>query len=158
LNGQFFYELNSALRAFPKCSGDEKALLVQTWSPYMHCLMAGFGKLPSLETVGFRGRPVAAAELREVYARGRQITFCGVTSCSKFRGRAIEVAGDWGTLLEIHGFDFKDIAAFSLFDVEAEIVLPPHVSFVVTSDPVQDWERCVSVITLQQVRGPVTVS
>ena len=160
LEGQFFYELNLALREMPRAGPDEAAVIMTGWSAYMKVLTNGLRKLPNIQDLVFRGRPVGIDEMGPLFYRGRYVTFGAVTSTSRSLEFAAHLAQQNGTILRMFVHEGKSIADLSYFGREEdEVVLPPNASFVVTDEP---RSRTVDIATgpvnfhridLQQVRG-----
>ena len=109
----------------------------------------------------FRGRPVSPEEISKIFSLGRKITCLAITSASFTMEAAIHIAGRGGTVLRIKAYDAKEIAEFSFFREEREVVLAPNSAFLVTSDCQAIWTggwNEVSVIDLHQIRGKALIS
>ena len=120
-----YYLLNEALRAK---SRDE----VKLWSDYIWLLLNALKLLPAApEPMVFRGMKRAHVELDDDYSKEGEPVFHGFTSTATTIGVMKEFVGDDGprtimtiTLKPNIG---RDVRAFSLFENENEVLLPPNV-------------------------------
>ena len=134
--------LNSILRDHAHSSEAAKAFL-----PYLKLLLTGLNKLPLTRVTAYRG---IKADVHEVYndLDGKVITWWALSSTT-LRKRTSEVFlhGTEGTLFTIDAIGV-DIAAFSDFPDEQEVLLLPGTCLMVTNGVMVDrdyWAFEVSV-------------
>ena len=151
--GNLYFELNLDLR---KRELQQRAEMMQTWGVLMHYFMSGMRKLPDYRGVVYRGYPNKAQVLAE-YLLGRPIQWGGFTSTAT----SLSIAKSFtdlvsGAIFKITILDGRDLARFSFFPSEGEVLLSPSHRFTVASDPyVQDGYTLVDLV---QISGAPFVS
>ena len=160
-HGEFYFELNTAMRAYPHATPEERCRIIGDWAPYVRWLMSAFGKLPSIPGCFYRGRPIQSDEMTRTFTVGRRVTFAAVTSLSMSREAAADMASDDGLVMEIQAVSgAKAISEFSFFPYEMEMLLPPLTSLVVISPPgtVLHGSKTVRHVALVEVVGDEVLS
>ena len=151
--GNLYFELNLDLR---KRELQQRAEMMQTWGVLMHYFMSGMKKLPDYRGVVYRGYPNKAQVLAE-YLLGRPIQWGGFTSTATSLSTAKSFTDlVSGAIFKITILDGRDLARFSFFPSEGEVLLSPSHRFTVASDPyVQDGYTLVDLV---QISGAPFVS
>ena len=116
----------------------QRALVFQTWSPFVATLVSAIDKLPAMgEQRVYRGIP---DNVSDVYWSGRVVCWSTVTSTTTSPGKAYEYAqgglprpAERATVLRITSFSGRWLGNLSYFPEEAEVVLAPNSRFIVTS-------------------------
>jgi hypothetical protein len=122
-----FYEFNLALRA----GGSEQ---VQRWSAFAKVFCDALDKLPGVSCVVYRGLDQPLTQVSHLYVKGSTVYFNSVTSTTTDKVGSLQQFGNGadgrpGTLLRIAATDVKNIALFSAFPNENELVASPNSSF-----------------------------
>jgi len=160
-DGQFYFVENQDFRRLATVSPATRNELLEYWAPHVKWFLSALDRLPAREMEIYRGRPVSPEEISKIYYPGRKITFLAITSASFTMEAAINIAGRGRTVLRIKAYDAKEIAEFSFYREEREVVLAPNSAFLVTSDCQAMWTggwNEVSVIDLHQIRGKALIS
>jgi hypothetical protein len=126
-----FYVFNLIIR-----TGDSEQ--VQRWSAFTKLLCDALGKLPSVACTVFRGLDQPLTQISHVYVKGSTVFFNSVTSTTTDKASTLQsfgkgAGGRPGTLLRITATDVKNIAAFSAFPNENELLASLNSSYRVTS-------------------------
>ena len=113
----------------------------ERWSPFIWHLVQGLNALPDVEATVYRG--IHGINPQD-YKRNKKIHWSGFTSAST----NLAVSRNFGgVLFEIQVVNGKDIQGQSQYPQEGEILLSPHMEFVVT----QECGRGGGMIKLQQI-------
>ena len=135
-----------------------------TWAAHMTHFLSALSKMPSYDGKVFRGTSDGWEELSATYWVGRQVRWSGVTSTSTKQSQALLKAGDAGTVFVITVRHGKEVAVFSEFPMEDEVILVPNMTFVVTGPVSTELVliECdfldVDVVPLIQIVGDQLVS
>ena len=138
-----FFVFNLAVR-----TGDSEQ--VQRWSAYTKLFSDALDKLPSVSCVVFRGLDQPLTQVSHLYVKASTVFFNSVTSTTTDKaGTLLQFGmgadGRPGTLLQIAACDVKDIAVFSVFRKENELLAPLNSSY-----------RVVTVLESAEVRCRVS--
>ena len=142
----FYHQLNRGLRA-------HDAAATRPFLPMLKLCMLGLRPLPKYRGVVWRG---VRANLRADYPTGERVTWWAFASAS-LEMKTLEdrrFCGQSGprTLFMISTNLGFDVSPFSFFPTEAEVLLPPGLSFVVSGHC--DMGHGLVVVQLQQVHSP----
>eukprot|EP00729_Bicosta_minor_P018989 gene18989-24177_t len=126
-----YYLLNKALRA--KSRRD-----VKLWKEYIWLLLNALKMIPAADNrMVYRGMKVGASTLGDDYENGEDFVWSGFSSTATTVNVMSEFMGMVGprTLfnLELTELVGRDLRAFSMFESENEILLPPNMQFKVVS-------------------------
>jgi hypothetical protein len=126
-----FYVFNLIMR-----TGDSEQ--VQRWSAFTKLLCDALDKLPSVACTVFRGLDQPLTQISHLYVKGSTVFFNSVTSTTTDKASTLQsfgkgAGGRPGTLLRIAATDVKNIAAFSAFPNENELLASLNSSYRVTS-------------------------
>ncbi|MBR7836731.1 hypothetical protein KDL01_25850 [Actinospica durhamensis] len=144
----FYREINAVLR-----SPDRSVLT--PYLPYLRLLFAAVASLPVRTEPLWRG---VSLDMRAQYARGRTVTWWGVSSCTSKPSVAQSFLGSRGkrTLFEIHPARAVAIRNFSAFTGEEEFILLPGTQLEVTDVRAERSGLCT--VTLTELDAPSVVS
>ena len=140
----FYLALNKDLRRLSSSTDltqEMRKQIVDAWSPMVTWMLSGCMKLTEWEGVVFRGRNCSPDEMQSLYTRGRVVVMSTFTSCSTSADEAWYLAGEDtadSTLLRFHCRSARNIAPYSCFPSEREIVLLPGSTYVVSHT---DWKK-----------------
>ena len=127
MSTRFYHQLNAALR-------QENRNELKPWFGFLKLIMAALNKLPSFKGVIWRG---VSENAITHFRQGPIQTWWSINSCTK----DLEVVQSYldedrqGTLFAIEATNGKDIAAYSAFKDEVEIILVPGTCLCVKSGP-----------------------
>lgn len=130
--GNIYYELNKALR---ERGVDQRVRTMETWGNYLHYLIMGLEKLPDFTGTCYRGYPDRETVLSE-YQLGRPIqwgAFASVTT--SWEAAKSFINPETGVIFKIAVTSGRQIADYSFFPSEDEVLLTPAHRFTVASEP-----------------------
>jgi len=131
-DGNVYFELNKALR---ERGADQRKRAMEVWGNYAHYLIMGLGKLPDFAGTCYRGFPDKAMVLGE-YQLGRPIqwgAFASVTTSWEAAKSFTDQQN--GVIFKIAVTSGRQIAKYSFFTDENEVLLTPSHRFTVASEP-----------------------
>ena len=157
---QFYAVVNRQLRRFQLAADEERRLIIQTWYPYVDALCTAIQKCTRIRmTRVWRGITQPMRVTMGMYAIGASVTFTAFTSTSTSFYQAWSTAlrfryashGDYDiTMLGIDIQEGYNVAAWSFFPSESEVILLPHAKFVVANSCMMTSQQAK---VIQQSRG-----
>ena len=152
-DAKLYYALNKALR-------NRKASVhpFKRWQEFLYFLMRALEKLPRFQGTVYRGISDDQATVRREYTVGRPIQWAAFSSTTKDAAAAKRfVDKGVGVLFKLTVVGGRDIAAYSYFPKENEILLSPNTRFTVASELYVD-EDGFACMDLAETAGPLLQS
>ena len=154
-DAKLYYALNKALR-------NRKASVhpFKRWQGFLYFLMRALEKLPRFQGTVYRGGNAGLdqAAVRREYTVGRPIQWAAFSSTTKDAAAAKRfVDKGVGVLFKLTVVGGRDIAAYSYFPKENEILLSPNTRFTVASELYVD-EDGFACMDLAETAGPLLQS
>jgi hypothetical protein len=140
-----FNVINNALR-------DKNRSKLRPLFPFLRLLLQALGKLPKHKGLIFRGIPRLSED-----CKGKESVQWGFSSCSNSFDQMAIFLGETGerTMFAIISDSAKDIANFSSFPVEEEVLIPPCVTFKVNNKKlVTTKDPGLWLVHLEEVSSP----
>ncbi len=119
---------------------------LKQWFAYLKLLINALGKLPSMETIVWRG---VASDISQNFFKFYEETWWTVNSCSKNLKVVEFYLGGMGTIFGIETIHGKDISEYSAFPDEQEVILMPGTHVRVKCQPLEVRDRPY-VISLEE--------
>jgi hypothetical protein len=149
-----YFALNKALR-------ERKASVhpFKRWQGFLYFLMRALDKLPRFQGTVYRGGAgFDQAAVRREYTVGRPVQWAAFSSTTKDVAAAKRfVDKSVGVLFKLRVVSGRDIAAYSYFPKESEILLSPNTRLTVTSELYVD-EDGFACMDLTETAGPLLQS
>jgi serine/threonine protein kinase len=143
-----YYRFNSTMRS--KLPPE-----VALWADFSRVIDAALDKLPSHETIVYRGFHVSLTQVSHEFQPGKVVWLASVTSATTDEKHTLKLFGSGsssspGTLMKIHALFAKDIKAFSVFPAESELVFALNtclsIERVVTSQELISLKGLIEVV------------
>ena len=132
-DAKIYYALNKALR-----NRKTSVQPFKQWQGFLYFLMRALDKLPRVQCTVYRGG-LDQCTVRREYTLGRPVQWAAFSSTSTDAAAAKRfVEKDVGVLMRLKVVSGCDIAAYSYFPKENEILLGPNTRFVVASELYMD--------------------
>jgi len=120
----FYYILNNVLR-------QREYSTHLKWSGYLYFLQSALSKLPNEELVVYRGIPDIDI-IKTQYPQGQSIHWSAYTSTSVQMNTARNFAKSDGVVMKINVVNGKKLNPYSVYDMEAEILLSHNMKYIVS--------------------------
>jgi hypothetical protein len=106
---------------------------IKVWFRYLKLLVTALDKIPSIEITVYRG---INRDFGKLYAKDTKFIWGSLTSCTRSKEKASEFAGNSsGTVFAISTKKGKDIAEYSMYKTEKEVLLYPGTEYRVVQGP-----------------------